>query len=174
VTTDSEVSPTPSLLQRLRIHVIWSWIVPWLIWRLCRNTGRAVLIRHAEPLSGGSDPGLSSGGFARANELVRVLGDAGVTKIVVSQLQRTQQTAAPIAGHLGLTPVAVPATDVGTIADHVRSGLGLVLVVGHSNTVPDVINSLAGTSMPDLPHDEFDHLFVVQYGAVAHLRYGYA
>lgn len=88
-------------------------------------------------------------GLARANELAHVLSDAGATKIVVSHLQRTQQTAAPSAGHLGLTSVVVPAAAVNSIAGLVRSGSGSVLVVGHSNTVPDVIDSLAGTSIVD-------------------------
>ena len=160
----------PAML--LRVIAIWEPLVVWFKWRWCRITGRAVLIRHAEPQAGGSDPDLASSGQARANELVHVLGDAGIVKIVVSHLQRTQQTAAPLAAHLGLTPVVESALDIGAIAAEVRTSPGLVLVIGHSNTVPDVVDAMADTSLADLSHDEFDHMFVVQHGSVAHLRYG--
>ena len=44
----------------------------------------------------------------RATSAYRALGTAGVTAIVITQQYRTQRTAAPLAGALGLTPVAVP------------------------------------------------------------------
>lgn len=165
-----DIRARPTLVHR--VTVLWKHLLLWIRWRLCRNTGRAVLVRHAEPQAGGSDPDLAVAGHARANELVHVLGDAGIVKIVVSNLKRTQQTAAPLATHLGLTPVVEQALDVTAIAAEVRSSSGLVLVVGHSNTVPDVVDSMAGTSLPDLAHDEFDTMYVVQHGSVAHLRYG--
>ncbi len=149
---------------------LWPYLYFWRRWRICRNSGRVVLIRHADPQAGGTDPSLSAAGVARAAELVHVLGDAGVAKIIVSNFKRTQETAAPLATHLGLAPVIVPAGDIDAIATEIGSTPGLVLVVGHSNTVPDVIERVTGTPMADIPHDEFDNLYVVQHGATIHLR----
>lgn len=143
-----------------------------LTWRLCRASGRAVLVRHGEPLAGGSDPSLSAAGQARASELAETLAAAGVVKIITSNFARTQETAAPLATHLGLTPVVIPALDVAAIVAAVKAAKGLAVVVGHSNTVPDVVDTLCGTSLPDIPSVDFDHLYVVQQGAVAQLRYG--
>ena len=108
---------------------------------LTHRSGRAILIRHAEPEQAGADPGLSPAGVARAAELIHVLDDAGITKIVTSDLKRTQQTAAALAAHLGQTPVVVPAADIAAIVDEILPA-GLVLVVGHTDTVPDVIDQL--------------------------------
>lgn len=151
-------------------QVIWRRLTFWRYWRLCRNSGRVVLIRHADPQGGGTDPSLSAAGVARATELIHVLGDAGVVKIVVSSLKRTQETAAPLATHLGLVPVVVSASDVDAIVAQVWPPVDLVLVVGHSNTVPDVIEQLTGQPMADIPYDEFDNMYVVQHGTTVHLR----
>ena len=54
-----------------------------------------------------------------------------------------------------------PANDVdplvaSILADHRGQK---VLVVGHSNTVPDIIEAAGGPSLPDIDGREFDNLF---------------
>ena len=156
------------------IHRSWRAVLLkfkwWYRWRFCRRTGRVVLIRHAEPLTGGSDPSLSPAGIVRATELVHVLEEANVAKIVVSELQRSQQTAADLATHLGITPVIVTALDIAAIVDEITTAAGLVLVIGHTNTVPDVIAQLGAGTISPIAHDDFDNMFIVQHGAVLHLQ----
>ena len=67
----------------------------------CSST-TVLVLRHAEKASGGVDPPLSSQGQMRAQELVQVAGEAGVTAIYATQFIRTQQTAQPLADHLNL------------------------------------------------------------------------
>lgn len=133
-----------------------------------------VLVRHADYVPSGSDPGLSPDGDARAHELVHVLGVAGVTHIVVSQFRRTQDTAAPLAAHFGLTPEVIDATDLDAVMSSIstRSSSEVVLVVGHSNTVPDLIGRLTPNEGPVIAGESFDNLFVVIKRRLAHLRYG--
>ena len=54
---------------------------------------------------------------------------------------------------------------------------GSVLVVGHSNSIPDVIKMLGGDVVPTIDEKRFDDLFVVTVYAngkakVTHLKYG--
>src|SRR5262245_25838685 len=61
------------------------------------------VVRHAEKdtLLLGSDPPLSAAGFLRAQELARVLGEAGIQAVYVTEFQRNRQTAMPLASALG-------------------------------------------------------------------------
>ena len=70
-----------------------------------------LLVRHAEKAAGGSDdPPLSPAGEARARVLAHVAGSAGVSAIYHTQYKRTQQTVAPLAAKLGLTPTLATPT----------------------------------------------------------------
>jgi broad specificity phosphatase PhoE len=113
-----------------------------------------LLVRHAERADGGAtatrmtaapDPELSAEGRTRAGRLAAMLADAGITKIIVSEFRRTAQTAEPLAKRLGITPERVPAADTqGMTARLKASPDDVVLIVGHSNTVPATIAALGG------------------------------
>lgn len=135
-------------------------------------------VRHADidlPPTG-DDPPLNAAGRVRADELARMVGGAGVTTILTSQFLRTRQTAAPLAVRLGLTPRLTPAPAV--LAGRVRTGElgGVILVVGHSDTIPAILTALGATAPPPIAEAEFDNLYVAAVSAEAahlvHLRYG--
>jgi len=122
-----------------------------------------VVVRHAERADAGapvSDPDLSAAGHARAASLATMLRDAKVTAIYVTPLKRTQQTAAPVAKALGLTPIVLPAADTATLIAALQQHQGTALVIGHSNTVPDIVKALSGAAVT-VRETDFDHLFVV-------------
>jgi phosphohistidine phosphatase SixA len=152
-----------------------------------------VLVRHAEKgTEPANNPPLNESGQARARELARVLGGAGVKAIITSQAVRTMQTAEPLAQQLKLpvTPVTmtpkptnpkeVTEQSIEEIVKNIEAHAGeTVLVVGHSNTVPDVIRMLGGDAVPSIDERKFDDLFIVTlYGKrkarVAQLKYGSA
>jgi phosphohistidine phosphatase SixA len=129
------------------------------------------LIRHAEradasasPPSMAADPDLSPAGRERAASLATALKDAKIATIFATELKRTQQTAAPLAKALGLTLTIVPADNTAELIKRVKSSKGNVLVVGHSNTVPDVIKGLGLASPPNIGDNDFDNLFLVTTG----------
>jgi phosphohistidine phosphatase SixA len=103
-----------------------------------------------------------------------VLKDAGVTDIYTTQYKRTRQTAEPLAQQLGITIAERPinAANSATYARDLtqeiltRSAGKGVLVVGHSNTVPDIVRSLSGIAVPAMTDAEYDHIFVVVIPAV--------
>jgi phosphohistidine phosphatase SixA len=141
--------------------------------RFAPVTGAAViLVRHADvPVDGGADPSLSPAGQARAAALAGVVGPAGIGTVIVSSARRTQETAAPVAAALGVTPLEItePSEILSAIA--AASAASTVLVVGHTNTVPDVIIGLGGPAVA-IPHTDFGHVFVVTGGRLTHLHYG--
>lgn len=124
-----------------------------------------VLVRHAEKVDDSKDPLLSTAGTARAAELARLLGSAGVTTIYVTPWNRTRLTAAPLAAALGIDPVEVPtgaeyAAEVASriLAKHRGE---TVLVVGHSNTTGNVMRALGVEGVPPIPESQYDDLFLV-------------
>ncbi len=121
------------------------------------------IVRHAERLDESTDPPLSDAGRARAARLAATLRDAGVTAVFATEYVRTLDTAKPLADRLGLTVQRVPAADTAALVARVRA-LGAharVLLVGHSNTVPDVLKALGDPAQVDIAADEYDSLFVV-------------
>ena len=129
-----------------------------------------MVVRHAEKAADqGSDPSLTEAGQARAQSLIEVAGDAGVTAIYSSQFKRTQETVAPLAAHLGLTVTTVEISGANLAAypamlaeqiltDHRGE---TVVVVNHSNTVPLIVEALGGVAVAEITEEEYDHFFVV-------------
>ena len=140
------------------------------------------VVRHAEradAVSGGStmmanDPELSEAGRARAESLARMLKDAGITAIFTTQYKRTKQTAEPLAKVLGVPVTEVNTKELAGLPARIKAVSGNVLVVGHSNTVPETLQALGMDSPPAIADTEFDNLFIVTRGdkpAVVRLRY---
>jgi broad specificity phosphatase PhoE len=131
------------------------------------------LVRHAEPeASPPADPPLSAEGKRRAEALRDALREAGVTAIVTSSATRTKETAKPLATALGITPKVDPMADAKALVDKIRAlpGGGNVLVVGHSDTIPELLKALGHSSSVSIGAAEFDNLFVVTPGDVTHPR----
>ena len=128
-----------------------------------------VLVRHAEKVDGGDDPALSEAGQARAEALAVVMADAHPAYVFTSPLQRTRLTAAPTAEfHSAWTePVGLEgggAAHVAAVAERVRAlpEDAVVLVVGHSNTVPQIARALGYGAAADMPECEYDRLTVLE------------
>jgi broad specificity phosphatase PhoE len=123
-----------------------------------------LLVRHAEKADNSADPELSAAGMERARILVESVRRAGVTSIITTQLRRTRATAEPTATALGIRPEVIATTSanhVREIADTVRARAGgVLLIVGHSNTVPAIISEL-GASVAPICDSEYDNLYVL-------------
>jgi len=128
---------------------------------LVRHAERADMEKGAPP---SDDPDLSNTGRARAESLATLLKDADITAIFITKYKRTRQTAAPLATATGLSPIVVEATTAAAIAKEIRAQKGNVLVVGHSNTVPDIIKALDVGTAVKIGDQDFDNLFVVTSG----------
>ena len=122
------------------------------------------IVRHAEKADSSKDPDLSEAGNARAKALASMLRDAGIARIFATEFKRTQQTAAPLAKMLGLEVKSLAANDSTKLVAALRDETGKALVVGHTNTIPDLIKALGITTPIAIGENEYDDLFVVQLG----------
>ena len=120
------------------------------------------IVRHAEKAASvGKDPDLSETGRARAEALAKTLKDANVAAIYVTEFKRTQQTAAPLAKALGISVTNVPAKDIATLTAKLRASNGNALVVGHGDTIPNLIRALGVSAPINIAENDYDNLFIV-------------
>ena len=129
------------------------------------------VMRHLDtPADGGRDPDLTAGGTARAQALATWFRGKPLTAIFVSDFKRTRQTVAPLAAERGLTVELYNPADTPGLIARLKTHAGAVLVVGHSNTVPDIVQQLGGTRPADLTHDDFGDIWSISDGQTAHDR----
>jgi broad specificity phosphatase PhoE len=152
----------------LAVITIWIWFTA--------NSTTVVLIRHAEKDTvNTSDPALSAAGEARAALLARMFGDAQaagrIDAIYVSDTLRSRSTAAPLAARLGLAPIVDGGSDPKGLARRVlRENSGKrVLIVGHVNTVPDMVSILSDRSdIPKMDEHDFSSMYIVTVPRIGH------
>lgn len=127
-----------------------------------------LLVRHADKAPSTSlDPPLSAAGRTRSAGLADALRDASVTRILVDQSQRTQETAVPLSQRrkLGAEVIPIdwsdPTSQVRAIADSVRRPGAVTLVIGHRNTIPAIIRALGGPVIPEIREGDYDDLYMI-------------
>jgi phosphohistidine phosphatase SixA len=127
-----------------------------------QETRTIYLVRHADRASEDIDSRISDAGRARAECLADTLRDARIQQIFVSDLQRTQQTAAPLAARLHLKPVVMPLARPEDLAAAIlTSAARSVLVIWHDATLPGILRSLGAPEIAPIAHTEYDRFFVV-------------
>ena len=175
-------------MRRLQVVVIYTLIAIGLAWFFeSQATTTVIFVRHAEKAEvSDDDPGLSVVGQRRAAELARQLVDAdvvpgvGVDAVYSTSYRRTVQTAQRVADALDLPVLTYDAADTEVfLEDVVREYKGkIILVVGHSDTVPQMIANMgASKSVPPIADDEYDNIYLVSipwFGKTKtiRLRYG--
>ena len=127
-----------------------------------------ILVRHAEKFDASADPVLSEAGQRRAFDLAVALGDADLTHVFTSPLQRTVLTARPAAEAHAINPEVISfeggtEAHVRRVADRVRAlpDDAVVLVVGHSNTIPLIAGALGETGPSEMRDCEYDRLILI-------------
>jgi broad specificity phosphatase PhoE len=125
-------------------------------------TSTYYLVRHAEKLDNSADTPLSPAGFKRAAALRDSLINKGLDTLLASKYLRTRQTAQPLADALG-KPLAVYSPDTTwQLSRALEKMKGKnVLVVGHSNTIPEIVRELTGDTLA-IADNDFNNLFIVK------------
>jgi broad specificity phosphatase PhoE len=147
-----------------------------------RATTVILVVRHAErndlescspaTVKGKPNPtlALTAGQSARAQALGHVGGEAGIAAIYASEFCRSQQTVQPLAAQIGLTVNVVDqfeadgsTVNVNSLIDQIwTNNKGqVVLVAGHTSTVPVIVEKLSGVSIAAIDETDFDNLYVV-------------
>jgi broad specificity phosphatase PhoE len=120
-------------------------------------------MRHLQKADG-ADPGLSEEGRKGAERLVAVLASDPPAAIYVSATRRARETAAPLAAKLGLTEKEYDPRDTPGLVARVKAETGTVLIVGHSNTVPDIVQALGGKRPAPLLDSDYGGIWHVGPG----------
>lgn len=156
--------------RRIQIFVIYAAIAVGLAWFFeSQATTTIIFVRHAEQTAmPADDPSLSPVGRRRVAELTRQLVDAdvvaGVDAIYSTPFKRTQETVQPLADALNLPINNYDASDTERVLETIlkRHKGKIILVVGHSNTVPLLIASLgASKKVPPINKNEFDNIYII-------------
>ena len=172
--------------RRIQVIIIYTAIAVGLAWFFeSQATTTVIFVRHAEKAAEpADDPGLTPAGQRRVAELTRQLVDAdvvaGVDAVYSTPYRRTEETARPVAEALGLPVNSYDAADTEAIMENiVRDHKGkIILVVGHSNTLPALIGNMgASKKVPPIAENEYDNIYIVSipwFGKTKtiRLRYG--
>ena len=136
-----------------------------------------IVVRHAEKELDGLDPKLTAAGEARADLLASMFGDAKasgrIDAIYTSPALRNRRTAAPLAARLGLAVIA-SADNPKALARRVlhEHGGGRVLIVGHSDSVPQIVAALSeNIDVPAIAADEYGTMYIVTVPRIGHANY---
>lgn len=141
-------------------------LLGWAV--LSASTTTIYVLRHAEKVADGSkDPPLSPAGLERAGRLRDAFGGGGtglgIDGIIVSEFRRTQDTARPLAEARGIPVVVIEGGSPGETARRALHDFHgrRVMIIGHGNTVPAVVEALSGQSVPAMEEADHETVYVV-------------
>jgi phosphohistidine phosphatase SixA len=146
-----------------------------------RTVTTIILVRHAEKIIDPANPDvdLSEAGYARAREIARVFGDAGIQAIYATQYKRTQETVKPLADKTGAPVTIVNSKNTADLLAQIKAQHSgqTIFIAGHNNTVPEIVEALSGTKYPTIPENEYDNVFIVTVyrtgkAMVVRMKYG--
>jgi phosphohistidine phosphatase SixA len=136
-------------------------LLPILLLASVASAQTIFVVRHAEKVSETVDA-LNDAGKERASCLAGMLKDAEVKAIYASPTERARQTSAPLASAAKVKITEYAPKDYAGLASRIRAHPDQnALVVGHSNTVPDIIKALGVTEPAPVGDKDYDWLFVV-------------
>ena len=129
------------------------------------NISTYYFIRHAEKMSSNDrDPKLNKEGILRAEKWANVFKNISFDAVYSTNYKRTKSTANPTAKSqdLEITLYNPRGTDY---AQFLKDTIGkTVLVVGHSNTIPDFVNKIINKDKYKLiEHNNNGNLYIVEF-----------
>lgn len=136
----------------------------WLVLINCQVAFAApehiYLFRHSEKQAG-ENPYLTDKGQARADHLVSILKAHPHITLYSSNYNRTKSTAAPLAEHFNINPHIYNASDLATLKNQLLNHQGVVVVIGHSNTTPQLASLLSEQTIETMDEKDFSHFYLV-------------
>jgi len=126
------------------------------------NSFKLYLVRHAEKqLDGGSEAVLTEAGKKRSQQLANWFADKDIQDIWSSDYIRTRDTAKPSVSQLGLDLNIYDAGKLADLAEKLLEKQRTALIVGHSNTTPDLARLLCHCFIEAMDDAEYDRLIVI-------------
>jgi broad specificity phosphatase PhoE len=151
----------------LRMRTLLAIILALLVAATLPQTARAAdtvfVMRHLQKMDG-ADPPLSAEGAANAQALANMLAKSGIKAIFATPTRRAMDSAQPLAAKLGIAITTYDPGNPDALVKMVAGVQGAVVVVGHSNTVPDLVTRLGGKQPIILGDQDYGSVFVVTQG----------
>lgn len=124
------------------------------------DRGTIFVVRHLHKAQG-DDPSLNSQGAEAARRLAEMLAEKGIAAIFATPTRRAMETAGPLAERLGVSVTPYdPRQPQALVAAADKVG-GSLLIVGHSNTVHDLIGRFGATPPPPLEEQDYGTVFAI-------------
>jgi len=123
------------------------------------DPGTIYLVRHGEKEATGQDPALTAQGRQRAQNIAVMLHKAGIAHIFSTPTARTRQTAQPLAERSGLQVAFYDPRKPQALVAQVKGLTGAVLVVGHSNTLSELVRLFGGQPGAEIADNEYDRVY---------------
>ena len=116
------------------------------------------LFRHSEKQTG-SNPYLTEQGQARAEHLVSLVKTHPHITLYSSNYNRTLSTAAPLARYFNIKVITYNAADLTTLKNQLLAQDGVVVVIGHSNTTPQLASLLSNQTIENMDEGQYGHYY---------------
>lgn len=134
------------------------------------------VVRHAEKDladSKNADPDLSEDGYSRAEALSEKLKAQNIAVIFSTNYKRTKQTALPLARNKGLDIVSYEGRNYTDLKEAVNKNYKnkKVLIVGHSNTVLEIVKAFGAVPpVSSLTEEDYDFLFELRIDRLSKVK----
>ena len=121
------------------------------------------LVRHAEKQVDSKDPSLTYCGEQRAKQLASILSKTTIEQVYSTSYKRTMQTANPTAKKHNVSVKLYSPADLEQFSTLLRQYQKDALVVGHSNTTPQLASILSGEKVAPLTEKDYQMLYQIQF-----------
>ncbi len=121
------------------------------------------LVRHAEKQSESKNPALTYCGRERAKQLATLLSNANIKSIYSTSYQRTMSTAAPLSKKKLIAIKNYNPRELEQFALHLKPRKENALIVGHSNTTPQLTQLLSQQAVVAIGEQEYQKLYQLQF-----------
>ena len=143
-------------------------IIPFLLFVMsfsafAQDSYTLYLVRHAEKQNNQKDPKLTACGRLRAQQLATLLSKAKIRAIYSTPYQRTRQTAKPLSQQENLAIKHYSPANLPQFSLHLTQLKENALIVGHSNTTPELAQLLSEQQVNKLNEKEYQALFQIQF-----------
>lgn len=119
-----------------------------------------IIVRHAEKKNETDTTTLTTAGYDRSQRLATLLTNTNLSAIYTTPFVRVRQTAEPTAKQKNLSMQDYTPHEISEIDRIITSNLGkTVLIVGHSNTIPNILNHYTGSVLENLSN--YNDIFVL-------------
>lgn len=152
------------MLNRLGVLLIICCLVGNVFAGSQSNDYTLYLVRHAEKQADDSrDPVLTEVGRQRSLKLANWLADKNIADVWSSDYIRTRDTAAPLTSSLGLTLNIYDPRDQSMLAGQLSERRHNALIVGHSNTIPELARLLCHCTISDMDDTEYERIIMITF-----------